>query len=231
MDSTHQIVLKKRATRKERAAQKRQHGRWETLTDWARAQAGVFMTPIAHAIGRLGIHPNTVTILGLGLQAGVAVVFSLGHIKLGGWLLLIVAPMDALDGTLARALGQQSRFGAFLDSTLDRLSDAALILGLTAHYLRQEAYVAVSLLLIALVTAMMVSYVRARAEALGFPCKVGLLTRLERILLIAALSAVGLPMVMIWALAILSVFTMIQRILYVYTLARQEEQKPSENRR
>jgi len=154
----------------------------------------------------------------------VALVFGLGHITLGGWLLLVVAPIDALDGALARALGKESRFGAFLDSTFDRLADAALILGLTVHYLRQEIYVAVALLLISLVAAMMVSYTRARAEALGFPCKVGLLSRLERIGLIGILSAVGLPLVMIWALAVLSVFTVIQRILYVYAMSMWEEQ-------
>jgi len=213
-----------RLERKQRAKRRRQRERWETLTDWARVQAGVLTMPIARAVGRLGIHPNTVTVLGLLLQVGVGAVFGLGYVTLGGWLLLIVAPVDALDGALARALGQQSRFGAFLDSTLDRLADAALILGLTAHYLCQETYVAVTLLLISLVAVMMVSYTRARAEAVGFSCKVGLLTRMERILLIGVLSAVGLPMVMIWALAVLSVFTVIQRILYVYAVSRREEQ-------
>ena len=203
--------------------QKRQRGRWDSFTDWARTQAGVFLMPIARAMARLGIHPNTVTLVGFLLQAGVGVVFGLGYLMLGGWLLLVVAPVDALDGALARAIGQKSLFGAFLDSTFDRLSDAALILGLTVHYLRQGAHLEVVLLLISLVAALMVSYTRARAEALGFPCRVGLLTRLERIVLIAALSAVGLPIVMIWALAALSVFTVVQRILYVYAVSRREE--------
>lgn len=203
--------------------QKRQRGRWDSFTDWARTQAGVILMPIARVMARLGIHPNTVTLVGFLLQAGVGVVFGLGHLVLGGWLLLAVAPVDALDGALARALGQKSLLGAFLDSTFDRLSDAALILGLTVHYLRQGGHLEVVLLLISLVAALMVSYTRARAEALGFPCRVGLLTRLERIVLIAALSAVGLPIVMIWALAVLSVFTVVQRILYVYAVSRREE--------
>ncbi len=203
--------------------QKRQRGRWDSFTDWARTQAGVILMPIARVMARLGIHPNTVTLVGFLLQVGVGVVFGLGHLVLGGWLLLVVAPVDALDGALARALEQKSLFGAFLDSTFDRLSDAALILGLTVHYLRQGEHLEVVLLLISLVAALMVSYTRARAEALGFPCRVGLLTRLERIALIAALSAVGLPIVMIWALAVLSVFTVVQRILYVYAVSRREE--------
>ncbi len=208
--------------RKRRVKQKRLRRRWDTFTDWARAQAGDILNPVARIAGRLGIHPNTVTLVGFLLQAGVGVVFGMGHLVLGGWLLLIVAPVDALDGALARALGQKSRFGAFLDSTLDRLSDAALILGLTAHYLRQGEHLEVALLLISLVAAQMVSYIRARAEAEGFPCKVGLLTRLERIVLIAVLSALGLPIVMVWALAVLSVFTMVQRLLYVYAVSRRE---------
>ncbi|GAG32249.1 unnamed protein product, partial [marine sediment metagenome] len=198
-----------RLEREQRAKQKRQRRRWDSLTDWARTQAGVLLMPIARAMGRLGIHPNAITVLGMLLQAGVGVVFALGYITLGGWLLLVVAPVDALDGALARALGKESRFGSFLDSTLDRLSDAALILGLTAHYIHGGAHLKVALLLISLVAAMMVSYIRARAEALGFPCKVGLLTRMERIALIGALSAVGLPTVMIWVLAVLSVFTVV----------------------
>ncbi len=208
--------------RERKVKQRRLRKRWDTFTDWARAQAGDILNPVARIAGRLGIHPNTVTLVGFLLQAGVGVVFGMGHLVLGGWLLLIVAPVDALDGALARALGQKSRFGAFLDSTLDRLSDAALILGLTAHYLRQGEHLEVALLLISLVAAQMVSYIRARAEAEGFPCKVGLLTRLERIVLIAVLSALGLPIVMVWALAVLSVFTMVQRLLYVYAVSRRE---------
>jgi CDP-diacylglycerol--glycerol-3-phosphate 3-phosphatidyltransferase len=222
MNSTQRVELKKAAARKQRRERRRKQ--WDSLTDWARVQASVITVPIARAVGRLGVHPNTLTVIGMLLQVGVAVVFGLGYVKLGGWLLLIVAPIDALDGALARVLGKQSRFGAFLDSTLDRIADAVLILGLTAHYLSQEMYVLVTLLLISLVAAMMVSYIRARAEALGFSCKVGVLTRMERILLIAVLSALGLPFLMAWALATLSVFTVVQRILHIYMISKQEEQ-------
>ena len=221
MNSTQRVELKKAAARKQRRERRRKQ--WDSLTDWARVQASVITMPIARAVGRLGVHPNTLTVIGMLLQVGVAGVFGLGYIKLGGWLLLIVAPIDALDGALARALGKQSRFGAFLDSTLDRIADAVLILGLTTHYLSQEMYVLVTLLLISLVAAMMVSYIRARAEALGFSCKVGLLTRMERILLIAVLSALGLPLPMAWALTVLSVFTVVQRIVHIYVISMQEE--------
>jgi CDP-diacylglycerol--glycerol-3-phosphate 3-phosphatidyltransferase len=163
------------------------------------------------------------------LQVGIGGLFGLGYLRLGGWLLMAVAPIDALDGALARTLGRQSRFGAFLDSTLDRLSDAALILGLTAHYVRQGAHTQVALLLVSLVASFMVSYVRARAEALGFSCKVGLLTRMERILIIAVLSAIGLPAVMVWALALLSVFTVVQRVVHIYVVCRREGDEERES--
>ena len=213
-----------RAERERGAKEGQRPGRWESLTDWARAQGEILLRPVVRAMSLLGVHPNTITILGLLLQIGVGVVFGLGHITLGGWLLLVIAPVDALDGALARAVGQKSRFGAFLDSTLDRLADAALILGLVVHHLRQEALLAVALLLISLVAVMTISYMRARAEALGFSCKVGLLTRMERVILIGVLSGVGLPFVMVWALAVLSVFTVIQRLLHVYAVSRREEQ-------
>lgn len=199
------------------------HKRWESWSDWARTHAAALLMPLARFAGRLGVHPNTITLLGLLLHVGVGIVFGLGHIRLGGVLLLLVGPVDALDGLLARALNKQSLFGSFLDSTLDRISDAVLILGLTAHYMRQGASTQVWLLLISLVAVMTVSYIRARAEAVGLTCKVGLLTRMERVLLIGILSALGLPAVMAWALATLSVFTMIQRIVHVYLVSRQGE--------
>lgn len=205
------------------AGEEARSGRWDSLTDWARAQAGILMNPIARFLGRVGIHANTVTIFGLLLQVMVGVILGLGYIRLGGWLLLFVGPFDALDGAVARILGQRSRFGAFLDSTLDRLSDAALILGLTWHYLRQGTLLEVGLLLVSLVASMMVSYIRARAETLGFTCKVGLLTRMERVLLIGVLSALGLPGVLVYALSGLSLFTMVQRFAYVHACARQME--------
>ncbi|HET92158.1 MAG TPA: CDP-alcohol phosphatidyltransferase family protein [Chloroflexi bacterium] len=221
MSSTQRVEAKRRA----RQERERKRERWDSLTDWARDRAAFLTVPIARLVGRLGVHPNTLTIVGLALQVGVAVVFGLGHLRLGGCLLLIVAPVDALDGAVARTLGKQSRFGAFLDSTLDRIADAVLILGLAAHHIGQGDHLPVALLLTALVSVVMVSYTRARAEALGFPCKVGLLTRMERIVLIGVLLAVGLPLVMVWALAVLSLITMLQRILYVYAISRREERE------
>jgi CDP-diacylglycerol--glycerol-3-phosphate 3-phosphatidyltransferase len=223
MSSTQQAEVKRRVVRKQRSGY---HRKWDTFTDWARAKGAIILGPVARLIARLGIHPNTITIAGLFLQIGVAVVFGLGHLTLGGWLLLALSPVDALDGLLARTLGRQSRFGAFLDSTIDRLSDTALVLGFVAHYIRHDDYLYVALLLVSLVASMMISYIRARAESLNFSCKVGLLTRVERLLVIGGLSALGLHPLMPPVLAVFTVFTVIQRMWHVYQISQQDEEPP-----
>ena len=194
-----------------------------TLTDWARARAGVVLDPLAHLLGRLGVRPNTVTVTGFILQVGVGALFLLGRLRFGGVLLFVAAPLDALDGAVARATDSTGLFGAFLDSTLDRLSDVALILGLAGYQLQQGALLEAALLLVALISALMVSYARARAESLGAHCKVGLMTRLERVLLIALLSTLNLTTVLAWALALLSVVTFLQRVVHVYLVCSRRE--------
>lgn len=196
---------------------------WDSLTVWVRVHTAAVLNPVARFLARCGVHPNAVTVVGFLLQAGVGALFALGQVHWGGLMLLVVAPLDALDGAVARAAGQDGPFGAFLDSTLDRLSDAALILGLTAYHLQRGALLQVGLLLAALVAALMVSYTRARAEALELSCKVGLLTRMERIALIAVLSALGLTTPLAWALAVLSLFTFAQRVIHVYRVSSRGE--------
>jgi CDP-diacylglycerol--glycerol-3-phosphate 3-phosphatidyltransferase len=198
-------------------------GQCASLTDWVRARAAAVLDPVARFLGRQGVHPNTITLVGFLLQAGVGLLFALGRIRWGGVLLAVGGPMDALDGAVARANGQERPFGAFLDSTLDRLSDAVLILGLTAYHIQRGALLEVGLLLAALVFALLVSYTRARAEALGLSCKVGLLTRMERIFLIAVLSALWLVTPLAWALAILSFFTFVQRVIHVYRVSSSRD--------
>jgi CDP-diacylglycerol--glycerol-3-phosphate 3-phosphatidyltransferase len=229
MSSTQRVEATKKAARGTVGSKEPRRKRWDTLTDWARAKGAIILGPIARLMARLGIHPNTITLFGMLLQIGIGVLFGLGYLPLGGWLLLALSPVDALDGLLARMLGKQSRFGAFLDSTIDRISDSALILGLAAHYMGQGDFLYVALLLLSLVASMMISYVRARAESLGFSCKGGLMTRMERIVLIGALSAFGLHIPLVWALAALAVFTVIQRIVYVYGVSRMEDEEQDQS--
>jgi len=209
--------------RKARASKARHASRYESFTDWARDAAQVITVPVARAFLRLGVHPNLLTLLGSLFNVGVGVVLAMGHLTLGGWLLAVVAPLDAFDGALARLVGGGSPFGAFLDSTMDRISEAALFTGLGVHYLQRGATLEVVLAFIALVGANLVSYTRARAESLGYPCKVGLLTRLERTAVLVIGLILGLPRAALWILAVGSVFTALQRMLHVYHRVRADE--------
>jgi len=206
-----------------REREKRPLKTYDTLTDWARDAAQVVTVPIAQGLARVGFHPNTVTVLGFLLSVGVAIVLAVGRLRLGGWLLALVAPLDAVDGALARAVGQKSRFGAFLDSTLDRLCEVVLFVGLAIHYLVQGGRTEILLIILSLTGSMMVSYTRARAEGLGFACKVGVLTRLERAVVLGLGLVLGLPRVSLWILAVGANLTALHRLLYVYLQSRQEE--------
>ncbi|RME35937.1 MAG: CDP-alcohol phosphatidyltransferase family protein [Thermoflexia bacterium] len=195
---------------------------YESLAEWARDTAQVITVPIARVLARWKVHPNTLTLLSALLSIAVGGVLASGRLTLGGWLLAITAPLDALDGALARVTGRVTRFGAFLDSTLDRVSEAVLFICLAAHYLWQGATTEVLLAFLALIGSNLVSYVRARAEANGYACKVGLFTRMERVAVLAVGLILGYPTVALWILAIGANLTALWRILYVYLQARRE---------
>ena len=174
------------------------------------------VNPIAGLINRTGLTPNMLTFIGLLLNVGVAAVLAGGSIRLGGWLLLFAASFDALDGALARLTGRQSRFGAFFDSTLDRYSEAVIYGGLLIYYVDQGVRTEVLLVYAAIIGSLMVSYSRARAEGLGLECKVGIATRLERVLIIAAGLILNQVTLALWLVAIFANLTAVQRIVYVW---------------
>lgn len=185
-----------------------------------------FMRPVGRALARTPLSPNAVTLLGVGIQAVVAVLILQGRLVAAGLLLIVAALFDTFDGALAKAKGRISKFGAFLDSTTDRLADAlcfgpiAWLYGvdpdIPAH---DEPWVA-AVALVALVASFMVSYVKARAESLGFECKVGLVERAERLIVVmfALVFSSILPALMV-VLAIASVITVVQRIAHVHKQA------------
>ena len=202
--------------RKQRRVEKRRRRRWDSLTDWARVQARSILMPVARALGRLGVHPNAITLLGMLLQVGVAVLFGLGHITLGGWLLLAVAPVDALDGALARVLGKESRFGAFLDSTLDRVVDMAILLGILMHYAKVGDLHLALLAGLASIATVMVSYTKARAESIVSDFNTGIMERAERVLLLVAGALTGYLPLSLGIVAAGSAITAIQRVATAY---------------
>ncbi len=186
------------------------------LTDLARKWTRWLLEPIARLIRRTGMSPNLLTLTGFVLTVGVAYVLATGHLQVGGVLLAIAGSFDALDGTLARLVGQKSRFGAFLDSTVDRLSEAVIFLGLLVYYTRHGGQQESFLIYATIVGSLMVSYARARAEGIGIECKRGILTRFERALVLVVGLILDQMLIALWILAILSNFTALQRMYHVW---------------
>jgi CDP-diacylglycerol--glycerol-3-phosphate 3-phosphatidyltransferase len=176
----------------------------------------------AMLLAKAGISPNALTVFGFTMTLGVAWVLSTGHFFLGGFLVLLSGSLDFLDGALARATRRSTKFGAFLDSTLDRFSDAALFLGLLAYYASQGShYLEIVLIGAALTGSLVTSYTRARAEGLGLKDEVGVFTRTERIILLAIGLIIGhwhsdAMTVVLWIIAVLSNLTALQRIYHVW---------------
>lgn len=190
------------------------------FTAWLRKVTHKIVIPIAATLARLGIPANTITILGSVFTMIVALLIALGHLRLGGVLLIGAASIDALDGAVARQVGRATKFGAFLDSVLDRVSESAVLLGLAWWYMGQPGQVEEILAYIAIVGSMLVSYARARGEGIGVDCEVGLFTRVERAILIIAALILGLTTPALWILAIGTMITAIHRIVHVYIQVR-----------
>jgi CDP-diacylglycerol--glycerol-3-phosphate 3-phosphatidyltransferase len=167
-------------------------------------------------LAKAGVSPNALTVFGFVTTLAVAWVLSTGRFFLGGFLVLLTGSLDFLDGALARYTGRSTVFGAFLDSTLDRFSDAALFLGLLAYYASQGSYHHILLIGAAMLGSMVTSYARARAEGLGLKDEVGLFTRTERIILLAIGLIANQMLVILWIIAVLSNFTALHRIFHVW---------------
>jgi CDP-diacylglycerol--glycerol-3-phosphate 3-phosphatidyltransferase len=161
-----------------------------------------------------GVTPNMLTVMGFVLTLGVACVIASGYERLGGVLVVAVGLFDMLDGAVARVRGLKTRFGGFLDSTLDRYSEAALLGGVLVLYPDTQTAVVI---VAALAGSLLVSYTRARAEGLQPPvdCEVGWLPRPQRVVLLAAGLITGLVIPALWVLAVLTNVTALQRILHV----------------
>ena len=193
-----------------------------TPTDWMRRRFKGIVEPAADFFIRLGLHPNTMTLIGLGGNIIGAVFLAAGYMRMGGLFILISGPFDGLDGTMARRLNQPSKFGAFVDSVTDRWSEMLILMGLLYYYVQQGHVLACLLVFAATMGSVMVSYTKARAEALGFDCNVGVLTRMERYLVMAPALILNLPLLALWVIAILANVTALQRTAYVRSQAYQK---------
>ncbi len=177
--------------------------------------------PVSRVIAKTGVPPNAVTITGFLLNVGVAWILATGHFLIGGFLVLVVGVFDLLDGALARVTGKGTIFGALLDSTIDRYSEAVLLFGLLVYFARRHDTTEVVLLFATIVGSMLVSYVRARAEGLGLDAEVGIMRRTVRICTLALGLLINQVLVFLWILAILTNFTAVHRLFYVWQKNRK----------
>lgn len=190
------------------------------FSDLLKARVRDSIQPMGQALAALGLTPNLVTLLAFLLNGFVAVVLATGQQTLAGALLLPVAALDMLDGAVARATQRATRFGAFLDSTIDRYVEAIIFLALLVVYAPGGDALTNVAIFLAAVGSLMVSYTRARAEGLGLRCEVGLLPRPERIIILALGLMSGLTVLALWLLALLTNFTAAQRIWHVWRVTK-----------
>jgi CDP-diacylglycerol---glycerol-3-phosphate 3-phosphatidyltransferase len=194
-----------------------------TITDRARALAMPIIDPIVTFLARYRFSPDTLTVLGVLGHILVVWFVVQGQMFVAGAGLLLIAPLDALDGSLARKLGRkQGGIGAFLDSTLDRLAEIILFGGFIYYYtaVRQDTTLTL-VAYIAITGSLMVSYIRSRAEGLGYDCKIGLFGRLERYVVLIVLLLLNLPDLLMVILAVGTAVTTAQRLWYVWRQATQ----------
>lgn len=191
-----------------------------TLTDQLRTRFKGLLDPIGAFLNRLGLMPNTMTILGLVGNAIGAYFLAQGHMTIGGILILLMGPVDALDGTMARLRGMAGQFGAFVDSVTDRYSELVIFAGLLYHFVKVGDEAATLAVYLAAAGSVLVSYIRARGQSLGWDTKVGILTRVERYLVLAPALVLSMPEVGLWIIAFFANLTAIQRIYDVRRQAR-----------
>lgn len=203
------------------------------LWDWIKNGILRLLDPVANWLVRHEVHPNTLTVIGTLCTVAAGVIYATGHISAAGWFLGLTALFDVLDGTVARRSNKSSRFGAFLDSSLDRVADGAVMGGLAVFYATSVVHQSVVMFVVCitgLVGVLLTSYTRARAEALGLEMKgIGLLERPERIVLLSAPQAFFGLALNGWVLASIIVlltvtawFTVVQRVTHVYRVTRAD---------
>jgi len=187
------------------------------LIDIRRNLAYRITDPVVRILSKSGITPNALTFINLALNVVAAYVIATGHLLLGGVLVLVAGLFDLLDGALARFTKQTTRFGAILDSVADRISEAAILCGLLIWYIPQEeASLEIVLIFVVLIGSFLVSYIRARAEGLGWQCQVGLFTRAERVIVLAIGLLINQIFIALCVLVIFVFITVVQRLVYLW---------------
>ena len=194
----------------------------KTFTDFLRLGFKWFLDPVAGFLNRIGLTPISVTLIGVAGNVVAAYFIARGHVSIGGVIVLIVWPIDALDGTMARLRGEASDWGAFVDSVSDRYSEL-IILGAVLYYFAMASqHLLAVVTFVAAAGSILVSYVKARAEAQSFSAKEGLLTRAERYLVLGPTLLFNIPAIGVWIIAVLANFTALQRSWFVRAQAHEK---------
>ncbi len=202
------------------------------ITDKLRIYAKIIIDPIVTVLAKYKLSPDVLTVLGMLSHFLFAWFIANGQFRAAAIAMLLLAPLDALDGSLARKLGRkQGGFGAFLDSTLDRLAEIILFGGFIYYYWqlgdvkvtvlsflnwRVDSSTMMFVAYLAVTGSIMVSYARSKAESLGYDCKVGIASRVERYVAMIVLLFLNQPQILLWLLAITSYFTLFQRGYHVW---------------
>ena len=185
----------------------------------------IFQKPLDWLAGRflrLGLIPNHITLLGLIGNIGAATLIIYGYLQWGGLLAALMAPLDAVDGAMARLQGKTSRFGAFFDSVTDRYDELILLGALIIYFFNQSDRLGVVLTFLATMGSVLVSYTRARAEGLDLKANVGVLTRIERSFVLIIGLLIGRPIFSVGIIAVLANITAVQRIAWVWKQTNAE---------
>lgn len=201
----------------------------EILTDDQKRRFRTWFEPFVSLLVKLKIHPNILTALSLLFSLVAAVYYARGAIAFAGFLFLVGGLFDMVDGAVARRAHQESVFGAFFDSVLDRFTEIAVFTGILVHFYFHSVFqpvwlgIAIIAILLSVSGSLMVSYTRARAEGLGLECKVGMLQRPERLVMLALASFVSnfILLITIIVIAVLANYTAVQRIVYIYNICRK----------
>ena len=202
-----------------------------TLTDYLRGRTKFIIEPVVTFLARYRLSPNTLTVIGMLAHFLFAWLIAVGQMRWAAVAIFFIAPLDAFDGALARKLGiRQGGFGAFLDSTLDRVAEIVLFGGFILYYVQQGELLWLAVAYVAITGSLMVSYTRARAEALGFDCKVGVASRVERYVVMTFFLFVNWPQIALALLAVFTYFTMGQRMWHVWQQARALSRQEYEQR-
>ena len=196
-----------------------------TFTDYLRVYTRPIIDPIVTFLARYRLSPNTLTVLGALSHIFFAWLIANGHMRWAAVAIFFIGPLDALDGALARKLGQkQAGFGAFLDSSLDRIAEIILFGGFILYYVEQDNTTLLAIAYLAITGSLMVSYARARAESLGYSGKIGLLSRVERYSVMMFFLVLDLPHIALILLAGFTYFTFFQRMHHVWKQAISSEE-------